>query len=61
MKRSDAINAMRIAGYHDDSKRFTRLLVENRVARDVADKAWILGKKQKAGGMPCACPNCKTN
>ena len=59
MKRDMAITHMRIAGYHDDNKQFTRLLIENRVNREVADKAWHTGQKQKAGGMPCHCHLCK--
>lgn len=40
MKRSDAIAWMLFAGYHSDIAAFTRLLLENRVARHVANDAW---------------------
>lgn len=59
MKRADAIAYMRIAGYHEDRKRFTQLLIENRVRREVADQAFAVGQKQRAGGMGCACYQCK--
>ncbi len=59
MKRADAIVYMRIAGYHEDRRRFTQLLIENRVNRTVADAAFAVGQKQRAGGMPCACHLCK--
>ncbi len=59
MKRDDAIVYMRIAGYHEDRKGFTRLLVENRVRREVADEAFAVGQKQRAAGMGCHCYQCK--
>lgn len=49
----------RIAGYHDDSRRFTRLVVESRVRRQLLDAAWRTGVDQKRHGMPCSCPDCK--
>jgi len=59
MKRADAIAWIRIAGYHNDSKAFTRLLIENRVSREAANTAWSSGIKAKAGGMGCTCHHCK--
>lgn len=59
MTKKDALTYMRIAGYHSDQRRFTRLLIENRVSRQDADEAYQVGQKQKLGGMKCACHLCK--
>lgn len=58
-KRENALGWMRIAGYHDDKRAFTRLLIENRVSKKSADEAWQQGQRQKQAGMACACPSCK--
>lgn len=58
-KRENALAWMRIAGYHDDRRKFTRLLIENRVKKEDADAAFATGQRLKAGGMACACPDCK--
>ena len=59
MKRADLIAALRVAGYHNDSQAFTRLFLENRIARPVADGAFERGREQKRQGMACACYSCK--
>lgn len=59
MKRKDALTATRIAGYHDDSRSFTRLLVEHRISKQAADNEWTRGKNIKKAGVPCSCHNCK--
>lgn len=59
MNRKDALAYMRIAGYHNDHKTFTRLLVENRVSLQSANEAWRSGVAAKQGGMKCECPGCK--
>lgn len=58
MKRTDAIAYMRIAGYHNDLARWTRLFIENRVGREAANLAWVTGKTQKQRGMKCTCTTC---
>lgn len=57
-KRENALGWMRIAGYHDDKRTFTRLLFENRVSRKAADEAWQQGQRQKQAGMRCTCYYC---
>lgn len=57
-KRELAISIARVAGYHDDKARFTRLVVEARVARKHLDDAWRIGVQQKRNGMPCTCARC---
>ena len=49
----------RIAGYHDDKGRFTRLVIESRVRMAVLDGAWRNGRRQRELGMRCDCYYCK--
>jgi hypothetical protein len=49
---------MRIAGYHGDRARFTRLLIESRVARQAADAEFHRGASMKEAGVPCTCTTC---
>jgi hypothetical protein len=49
---------MRIAGYHNDTKSHMRLFVENRISREVADKAYRTGVAQKLAGVKCHCHQC---
>lgn len=57
MKRTDALAAMRYAGYHADSGARVRLLGE-RVARDAMDRAWSAGWQARVNGFPCGCREC---
>jgi hypothetical protein len=57
--RSDTLAALRVAGYHNDQRARVRLLVENRISREAADKAWATGGVQRRQGMPCGCLQCK--
>jgi hypothetical protein len=59
MKRSVLLSLIRVAGYHGDTRTFTRLLVENRISRAVADTAFLAGKRAKERGVPCTCHACK--
>lgn len=60
MNRRDIdIMTARIAGYHDDKGRFTRLVVESRVRRAVLDEAWREGRRQSESGMRCGCYYCE--
>ena len=59
MNRTNLLNHMRFAGYHDDKSKFYRLFVENRVSRAASDEAWIAGKQQKLNGIPCGCHQCQ--
>lgn len=40
MKRADLIRALKGCGAENDRAKFTRLYIENRVSRVVADQAW---------------------
>ena len=59
MKRKDALVYMREAGYHGDTKSFTRLLIENRIGRPAANAEWQRGEGMKQAGVPCSCIDCK--
>ena len=57
-KREHALAAAKIAGYHADSKMFTRLIVECRVNRQAMNSAWIHGQRAKEAGVGCHCRDC---
>lgn len=59
MTRRQAINHLRIAGYHHDMRSFTRLYVENRVSIKTAREAFAEGERMRDGGMACTCSDCK--
>lgn len=59
MKRTDALSALRLAGYHNDSGSFTRVYVENRISHKVAQQEWSLGVAAKLAGVRCTCFECK--
>jgi hypothetical protein len=40
MKRADLIRALKGCGAENDRAKFTRLYIENRISRAVADQAW---------------------
>ena len=59
-KRDNELAIARIAGYHEDKQRFTRLVIERRCASYQAlNEAWRIGVKQKQAGMKCSCYSCK--
>ena len=59
MTRRQAINHLRVAGYHRDMRAFTRLYVENRVSIQAAREAYAEGERMRDGGMRCDCYDCK--
>lgn len=59
MTRTDTLAAIRVAGYHNDQRARVRLMVENRVSREAADKAWVTGAYARHQAMPCGCFACK--
>ena len=58
MKRSEALELIKYAGYHNDIKSYIRLLVENRISKVNADIAFNNGKIQKQKGVKCHCFIC---
>jgi hypothetical protein len=57
-RREQALASARIAGYHDDGRSFTRLIVEARVNRQAMNAAWMDGKRALAAGVGCTCRDC---
>lgn len=57
-KRETALTLARIAGYHSNSKAFTRLVIESRVNREAMSRAWVDGVRRKANGTGCNCYEC---
>jgi hypothetical protein len=58
-KRSVALTYAKVAGYHNDTKSFTRLIIESRVNRQAMNTAWDLGQQAKANGARCDCFFCQ--
>lgn len=59
MTRQQAINHLRVAGYHADMRSFTRLYVENRVSIKAAREAYAEGERMRDNGVLCTCSDCK--
>lgn len=57
-KRQISLTRAKIAGYHDDSRSFTRLIIESRVNRQAMNEAWNNGKIAKQNGVRCNCHEC---
>jgi len=58
MKRADAIQHLRYAGYHGDRAAFTRLCVEARISYQAAKKAYGEGQAARSRGVKCTCRDC---
>jgi hypothetical protein len=59
MDRKTAIQVIKVAGYHGDTKTFMRTYCENRISFAVADNFFRNGKQAKLAGMKCDCNQCK--
>lgn len=59
--RKQILGWIKIAGYHQDSAKFIRLYIENRINFTVANKAYQEGYRLKLGGMKCTCTSCNEN
>lgn len=57
-KRDTALQLAKIAGYHEDSRTFTRLIIECRVNRQAMNSAWHAGQQAKQAGVKCGCRDC---
>ena len=49
-KKEINLEVARIAGYNEDKKTFTRLVVESRINIQELQKMWSLGQRQKETG-----------
>ncbi len=61
MNRKDALIMAKIAGYHEDIKGGTRILIESRISRAAYDYAFESGRAAKRNGVTCGCPSCKNS
>jgi hypothetical protein len=57
-KRQLAIAIAADCGYHGDTRKFTRLIIEARVARTTLNAAWSRGAAARLAGVACHCPEC---
>lgn len=60
MQRATALTLAKVAGYHNDSRSFTRLIIESRVARPKLTEAWQHGVTAKRNGVRCDCRDCRS-
>jgi hypothetical protein len=58
MNRKDALTCIKVSGYHNDLAAFTRLYIENRISREAANRAYMIGAQQRKNGMRCSCYDC---
>lgn len=60
MDRNLILSLMRFAGYHADSREFTRLHINSmRISKAMAIAAYRDGEDQRRNGMACTCWNCQ--
>jgi len=59
VKRTDALIACRVAGYHEDRRTFVRIYSENRIRYRVAQAEYERGQSMRESGVPCHCFVCK--
>lgn len=58
MTRTQAITALRMAGYHDDRDAFTKIYIDNRIPFKSATIAFNAGKRLRVDGVRCGCNIC---
>jgi hypothetical protein len=58
-RREVVLSMLRVAGYHEDSASFTRLLIEERISRSVANEQFNNGRAMRSAGVRCDCHACK--
>lgn len=56
--KAQVLAALRVAGYHEDKKAFTRLYVEKKIGMYDALYQYEAGKRMKAQGIQCTCKEC---
>jgi hypothetical protein len=59
LTRGFLLELLKVAGYHFDTAAFTRLYIENRISREAANTAYMLGVRMKWAGVPCSCVDCR--
>lgn len=56
-----SIQNMIIAGYHGDTREFTRVYTESRVSLKRANEAFYKGVEMRNNGKKCKCNKCNEN
>lgn len=59
MTRKQRLDAIKVAGYHDDRRTATRLYIEGRLSLPAMQEAFAQGARARAAGVPCSCFECK--
>lgn len=59
-KRERVLQAVKIAGYHEDRATGTRLLIEGRISMQSYNEAFNAGRRARAAGVRCECLDCQT-
>lgn len=60
MTKADKLyQLIKVAGYHNDSRTATRLLIENPISRKRYNAAWLAGVEARQNGMRCYCRECE--
>ena len=57
-KREAAIGYSKFAGFHDDRRAFTRLVIESRVNLKIMREAFHSGQLARRAGARCTCFEC---
>jgi hypothetical protein len=56
--RTQILESIKVAGYHQDDQAFLRLYSENRISYTAAHAARMAGIRARQQGMTCACYAC---
>lgn len=57
-KRDVALTIAKSAGFHNDTRTFTRAIIERRVNREAMNAAWAAGVAARNSGGRCQCYEC---
>lgn len=57
-KREQVLQAVKVAGYHEDRAMGTRLYVEGRISMASYLQAFNAGRRAKVAGVKCGCLDC---
>lgn len=61
MTRKEALAAIKVAAYHENTKEMMRLYIENRISKKAYDEAVEKGRIAKLSGVGCSCYRCSNN
>lgn len=60
MKRGAALENIKLAGYHGNSREALKIYTEHRISLAAYSHAYAQGQALKLAGIPCTCMKCKT-